>query len=130
MFTANIGSLQGDSLSPVHLNCYYKSAMKAIRPHFPPVPELDASRNMPRETQYADDLDFLSHSAEHLEAVLNVALENLTEWNPKVNPDKTERVRCHVTMMLMLNHGRHLSHSDPYFKLNLTSTTVYVKQQL
>ena len=46
-FTANIRSPQGDSLSHVHFNCYKAAAMKVIRPYFPPVPELDAFRNMP-----------------------------------------------------------------------------------
>ena len=48
--TASIGSPQDDSLSPVLFNCYYEAAMKAIRPYFPPVTELGASRNMPRDT--------------------------------------------------------------------------------
>ena len=58
-FETTIGSPQGDSLSPVLFNYYYEAALRAVRPKFPEKPAADAELEIPSETQYADDLDFI-----------------------------------------------------------------------
>ena len=41
-FETNIGTPQGDSLSPILFNCYYEAAMRDLRPRFPALPQEDA----------------------------------------------------------------------------------------
>ena len=89
-FETNIGTPQDDSLSPILFNCYYEAAMRDLRPRFPALPQEDACRGLPSETQYADDLDFLSFAQQHLEQVLEVCSDQLPDWSLQVNRDKTE----------------------------------------
>ena len=45
---------------------YFEAALKELRKEFPGKPEVDAQLKLPSETQYADDLDFLSQKQDYL----------------------------------------------------------------
>ncbi|KAI8496702.1 hypothetical protein Bbelb_253570 [Branchiostoma belcheri] len=88
-FEAVVGSPQGDSLSPQLFNIYYEAALRDLCKTYPPTPVED---NSPPETQYADDLDFISTSHQHLENIHEQAINILPEWKLQANASKTERI--------------------------------------
>ncbi len=57
---------------------------------------MDMDASIPSETQYADDLDFISSSGEHLEHIFSALMRDLPEWNLQANESKTERVHAHT----------------------------------
>ncbi|KAI8491319.1 hypothetical protein Bbelb_309520 [Branchiostoma belcheri] len=65
-FHATVGSPQGDSLSPQLFNVYYEAALRDLRKSSPPIPAEDKRLKLATETQYADDLDFISTSSQWL----------------------------------------------------------------
>ena len=85
-FTTNIGSPQGDALSPILFNIYLECALRELRARLPR-PPIDSL--LPPEICYADDVDFLSRSKEYTEKVRTNATSSLIVWNLKVNEDKT-----------------------------------------
>jgi len=87
-FESKVGTLQGDSISPV--NCYYEAAMRCIRQASPPAPQADIDSGP--ETQYADDMDLLSSVAKHLEAMIDESIKQLPHRSLSPNHTKTERV--------------------------------------
>ena len=95
-FKATVGTPWGDRFSPVAFNGYYEASLQELRAQAPPRPSEDDHTGLPPETQYADDLDFLSTAADHLERLHDQALETLPTWNLKANAEKTERVHVHV----------------------------------
>ena len=97
VFTTNVGSPQGDSLSAILFNIYYEAALKSIRADFEKPPAKDEDLRIPKEMQYADDLDFISTSEAHLEQIHEVCSSSLPNWNLKVNIAKTERTRIHIS---------------------------------
>ncbi|KAI8514506.1 hypothetical protein Bbelb_070970 [Branchiostoma belcheri] len=88
-FEAVVGSPQGDSLSPQLFNIYYEAALRDLCKTYPPTPVED---NSTPETQYADDLDFISTSHQHLENIHEQAINILPEWKLQANASKTERI--------------------------------------
>ncbi|CAH1277378.1 Hypp9590 [Branchiostoma lanceolatum] len=95
-FQATVGSPQGDSLSPQLFNVYYEAALRDLRRSSPPIPAEDKRLKLAAETQYADDLDFISTSSHHLEKIHEEAMKVLPEWKLHANAGKTERVHiCH-----------------------------------
>ena len=71
-FTSNVGTPQGDSLSPVLFTIYLEHALKEVRPTLPR-PTSSFEEKIPNEVVYADDVDFI-----------------LKKYQLKVNTDKTE----------------------------------------
>jgi hypothetical protein len=87
-FSTNIGSPQGDSLSPILFIIYLEFAMRELRAKTPR-PAKDAK--LPQEIGYADDQDKISRSKEFLEEDLRATAPTLASWSLKVNEAKTER---------------------------------------
>ena len=63
-FTTTTGTPQGDSLSPVLFVCYLEATLRDVRAHLQPAPQTDMI--IPTETEYADDVTFISTCHEHL----------------------------------------------------------------
>ena len=57
-FESNIGSPQGDSLSPVLFSIYLENALKEVRTILPR-PTSDFEKTLPTEIAFADDVDFI-----------------------------------------------------------------------
>lgn len=89
IYSTNIGTPQGDSLSPVLFIVYLEAALRQVRHESPPRPPADTS--LPVELAYADDVDLVSTSQQWLDEVEVTMVRVLAEWSLKVNPDKTER---------------------------------------
>ncbi|KAK3797086.1 hypothetical protein RRG08_053742, partial [Elysia crispata] len=84
-FVSNIGTPQGDSLSPVLFSVYLENALKEVRTILPrPTNELE--KTLPTEIAYADDVDFVGLKFVDTEVVQNT----LHKYNLLVNVDKTE----------------------------------------
>ena len=97
-FLTNIGSPQGDSLSPVLFTVYLECALRQLRREIEkPVTDV----GLPSEIIYADDVDFVSRSREHILNIESAAPRVLAEWNLKVNPLKTE----HLTISRLDNRA-------------------------
>ncbi|KAI8496692.1 hypothetical protein Bbelb_253470 [Branchiostoma belcheri] len=79
-FEAVVGSPHGDSLSPQLFNIYYEAALRDLRKTYPPTPAEDKRLKLPPETQYADDLDFISTFHQHLENIHEQAIKILPDW--------------------------------------------------
>ena len=75
-FETTIGSPQGDSLSPVLFTCYPEVALKELRSCVNTMLLAD----FPKETAYADDVDFINTNRTHLEEILEIGTEVLSEW--------------------------------------------------
>ena len=83
-FTSNVGTPQGDGLSPVLL--YLEHALKEVRTVLGE-PKSPLEEKIPREIAYADDVDFLGLEYIDIDAVQRT----LHRYNLKVNIDKTEK---------------------------------------
>ena len=77
-FISNIGTPQGDSLSPVLFIVYLEHSLRDIRSR----PE----DTMPNEIIYADDIDFIGKTHSDIDQIERV----LHQHNLKVNVNKTE----------------------------------------
>ena len=86
-FATNIGSPQGDSLSPYLFIIYLELAMKQLREA---CPRPTADNAVPAEIIYADDTDFISTSKEVITAIETNANDILKSWSLAMNGDKTE----------------------------------------
>ncbi|GFR59623.1 LINE-1 retrotransposable element ORF2 protein [Elysia marginata] len=84
-FFSNVGTPQGDSLSPVLFTFYLEHALKEVRPVLPK-PSTPLEKVLPREIAYADDVDFFAFQDIDIEEVGKV----LEKYNLQVNVDKTE----------------------------------------
>ncbi|GFS21666.1 very-long-chain enoyl-CoA reductase [Elysia marginata] len=83
-FTTNIGTPQGDSLSPVLFIIYLENALKDIRSAHNSSQQ--RAHCMPSEIIYADDIDFIGTESISVGDIEN----NLKTHYLKVNLDKTE----------------------------------------
>ena len=84
-FVSNVGTPQGDSLSPVLFTIYLENALKEVRPILPQhTAELE--KTLPSEIAYADDVDFIGFDDINIENVQTI----LKKHNLSVNVDKTE----------------------------------------
>ena len=81
-FLSNIGTPQGDSLSPVLFILYLEAALKEIRD----LPN-QKEDHLPSEIAYADDVDFVS-LIKHKD--IKAVQEVLKKYNLLVNEEKTE----------------------------------------
>ena len=84
-FTSNIGTPQGDSLSPVLFVVYLEHALKEVRTTLPQ-PTTELEKFLPREIAYADDVDFVASENINVAEIQNV----LKKYKLEVNVDKTE----------------------------------------
>ena len=85
-FESNIGSTQGDSLSPVLFSKYLENALKEVRTILPR-PTSDFEKTLPTEIVYADDVDFIGLEFADIAEVQ----KTLMKYNLLVNADKTEQ---------------------------------------
>ena len=65
-FSSNIGSPQGDALSPILFAIYLEAAIRALYAKGLVRPDVDALAGLPDFLVYADDTDFVSLSREKL----------------------------------------------------------------
>ena len=82
-FRSNIGTPQGDSISPILFTIYLEKALREIRA----VLEVDIE---PNEIEYADDVDFIS-SKGYID--LDKIIPIMEKYNLFINKDKTEYVK-------------------------------------
>ncbi|GFR69585.1 hypothetical protein ElyMa_005635600 [Elysia marginata] len=66
--TINVGTPQGDSLSPVLFTIYLEHALKEVRPVLPK-PSTPLEKVLPIEIAYADDVDFVAFQDIDIEEV-------------------------------------------------------------
>ena len=84
-FISNVGTPQGDSLSPVLFIVYLEHALKEVRTTLPR-PIVKYEKEIPNEIAYADDVDFIGQDYVNI----NEIQETLHKYQLKVNTDKTE----------------------------------------
>ncbi|GFS22486.1 very-long-chain enoyl-CoA reductase [Elysia marginata] len=84
-FMSNVGTLQGDSQSPVLFTIYLENALREIRTTLPE-PNSSYGREIPSAIAYADDVDFIGHDYANIAKIQ----ETLEKYQLKVNTDKTE----------------------------------------
>ena len=87
-FESNIGSPQGDSLSPVLFSIYLENALKEVRTILTR-PTSDFEKTLPTEIVYADDVDFIGLEFADIAEVQ----KTLKKYNLLVNADKTEQTK-------------------------------------
>ena len=85
-FTSNVGTPQGDGLSPVLFTIYLEHAVKEVRTVIGE-PKSPLEEKIPREIAYAEDVDFVDLKYIDIDAVQRT----LHRYNLKVNIDKTEK---------------------------------------
>ncbi|GFR98822.1 hypothetical protein ElyMa_002778500 [Elysia marginata] len=84
-FMSNVGTPQGDSLSPVLFTIYLENALREIRTTLPE-PNSSYGREILSEIAYADDVDFIGHDVANIAKIQ----KTLEKYQLKVNTDKTE----------------------------------------
>ena len=84
-FLSNIGTPQGDSLSPVLFVVYLEHALKDVRKSLP-TPQTVFESHLPLEITYADDIDFVTKNEFDTVTIQEI----LKKHNLYVNTDKTE----------------------------------------
>ncbi|GFR58596.1 hypothetical protein ElyMa_005364700 [Elysia marginata] len=84
-FMSNVGTPQGDSLSPVLFTIYLENALREIRTTLPEL-KSSSSREIPSEIAYANDVDFIGHDYAKIAKIQ----ETLEKYQLKVNTDQTE----------------------------------------
>ena len=85
-FTSNVGTPQGDGLSPVLFIIYLEHALKEVRTVIGE-PKSPLEEKIPREIAYAVDVDFVG--LEYID--IDAMQRTLHRYNLKVNIDKTEK---------------------------------------
>jgi hypothetical protein len=86
-FNSNIGTPQGETLSPILFIVYLEFAMRELRSRLVRPTE---NENIPQEIGYADDQDLISRSNEFLNKTEEEAMNTLAH-RLQVNKAKTER---------------------------------------
>ena len=85
-FPSNIGTPQGDGLSPILFVVYLENALREVRTT---ITNVAPAQHLPQEIAYADDVDFISISEFRDDVAISKALE---PFNLKVNTEKTEKI--------------------------------------
>ena len=85
-FICNVGTPQGDCLSPILFVIYLEHALKSVRESIP-TPKSQLGSIIPPELIYADDVDFVGQDHVNVETIQNM----LANFKLKVNTEKTER---------------------------------------
>ncbi|GFR66202.1 very-long-chain enoyl-CoA reductase [Elysia marginata] len=83
LFTTNVGTPQGDSISPVLFVVYLENALRNARSNETP------HQVLPNEITYADDIDFVGTDLPNI----NDIETSLKNFRLKVNVDKTEQTK-------------------------------------
>ena len=104
-FASNIGSTQGDALSPLLFAIYLEAAMRELSARGPQRPVHEVSAGLPSTAVYADDTDFISLSATYLDEILRVVGPIFGEFDLLVNVEKTDRTIIGHADLLGLSHG-------------------------
>ena len=89
-FTSNVGTPQGDGLSPVLFTIYLEHALKEVRTVLGK-PKSSLEEKIPREIAYADDVDFVGLEYIDIDAVQRT----LHRYNLKVNIEKKKQKKHH-----------------------------------
>ena len=84
-FISNVGTPQGDSLSPVLFIVYLEHALKEFRTTLPR-PIVKYEKEIPNEIAYTEDVDFIRQDYVNI----NKIQETLHKYQLQVNKDKTE----------------------------------------
>ena len=98
-FETNIGILQGDGLSPILFTIYLEAALGTFKSKVKNHIKLDHSHtNLQQLTPakmvgYADDLDFIGRDKQQLLNLESKLKDEFSNWNLKVNTDKTELIK-------------------------------------
>ena len=91
-FTTNIGTPQGDGLSPILFAVYLEAALRELVARSPQRPSNDIKVSLPLNTIYADDVDFISLDKDFLDKILQAVGPVFLEYDLIVNVDKTENI--------------------------------------
>ena len=83
--TTNIGTPQGDSISPILFIVYLEAALRELRPKLSP-----STFVSPNELIYADDCDIIFDTRAEAESSVPIIVESLKAFNLQVNASKTE----------------------------------------
>ncbi|XP_029654876.1 uncharacterized protein LOC115228437 [Octopus sinensis] len=84
LFPTNVGTPQGDTLSPILFIVYLEAALRDLRL------EIGCMDNQVMELVYADDLDFITEDRKLIEIIMEKARTIFDKWSHKVNEEKTE----------------------------------------
>ena len=101
-FKTNIGSPQGDSLSPILFIIYLQAVLNDLDDELEKRKIKDytlKSHHIPisfNDLIYADDIDFPNRDPFYLELVLLVAKEVFSKWNLSINVTKTTRSKIDI----------------------------------
>lgn len=98
-FVANVGSPEGDGLSPSMFTFYLSEAVRDADSAVPRVihpPDLDQKLQLPTISAYADDVDLYSTSDVYLEQKLTHYVGVFAKWKLELNTIKTERIHIVV----------------------------------
>ena len=124
-FESNIGSPQGDSLSPVLYSIYSENALKEVRTILPR-PTSDFEKTLPTEIVYADNVDFIRLEFADIAEVQ----KTLKKYNLLVNADKHLREGSSVRQFgrqrpLRIRHRRRSQ-----CRQDRTNNTVKIRQRI
>ena len=98
-FETNIGIPQGDGLSPILFTIYLEAALRTFKSKVTNHIKLDHRyTNLQPLTPakmvgYADDLDFIGRDKRQLVNLESKLKDEFSNWNLKVNTDKTELIK-------------------------------------
>lgn len=92
-FVSDIGSPQGDGISPIYFTIYLEAALREARAKFPSVTFEVAP--IPHETCFADDVDFFG-AKDWLSQIFDVLSAVLPQWNISINVAKTEKFTIYL----------------------------------
>ena len=89
-FMSNVGTPQGDGLSPVLFTVYLEHALREVRSVIGD-PKSTIDEKIPREIAYADDIDFIGTEFIDIDEIQ----KSLKNFQLMVNVDKTEYTTIH-----------------------------------
>ena len=121
-FESNIGSPQGDALSPILFAVYLEYALRELRKDGPQRPRVDLDADIPLEAIYADDVDFISLCHNFLDRVHSQVGPIFKELNLLVNSAKTERT--------IIGHNDMLNDEYAWCKVKKLGSLLGVKEDV
>ena len=89
-FASNVGSPQGDALSPILFAIYLEYAIRLLKESIVR-PDVHVNARIPDECIYADDIDFISLDKSFLDDILTKVGPIFGQLKLLVNTDKTDR---------------------------------------
>ena len=95
-FNSTLGAFQGDSLSGKLFTLVLAGALYDVRKKTgrsePPI----SAEGLPKQWEYADDVDYEDESIDSLEKMFPQIRDILSDWNLFVNDTKTEYSRFYL----------------------------------